>query len=108
MIFPVPASFRSMVEKAGFIQYVRHAFQLAGFEIVGHGPSIDLDDNGFEFVRTITLQHMQAGYSVRMIESQDLIEMNGGHPKAEQIIALYGRPVSYEHDAYRAFLKRYH
>ena len=99
-------SFEKLVSRAGFVQYVKHAFQIAGFEIIGHGPSIDLDERGFEFLRTLTLRHVKAGYDVRIVEPDDLIEANGGHPKTEQIIAMYARPVSYEHDGYRYFLRR--
>jgi len=88
--------FERMVARAGFVQYVKSAYYLGGYEIVKYGPSIDLDANGLEFLRTLTLRHVKQKYEIRIVEPEDLIEANGGHPKVEQIVAIYGHPVSYE------------
>lgn len=91
--------FEHFVTRASFVQYVKSAYYLGGYEIVKYGPSIDLDPNGFEFLRTLTLRHVKSQYEIRIVLPEDLIEANGGHPKVEQIIGMYGAPVSYERES---------
>lgn len=87
--------FDRLVARAGFVQYVKSAYYLGGYEI-RTGPSIDLDADGLEFLRTLILRHVKQKYEMRIILPEDLIDINGGHPKVEQIIKIYGSPVSYE------------
>lgn len=100
----VPELFRHWFERPGFVRYIKHAYWIGGHDVVGRG-GIDLDEYGLEWVRTLTLRDRKTNIEMRIIDPQDLSVIVGPYPTDEQVVAMYGRPLGYEHDAYEQFLK---
>jgi hypothetical protein len=108
----VPELFRHWFERPGFVRYVKHpywisghhAYWIGGYDVVGRG-GIDLDEYGLEWVRTLTLRDRKTNIEMRIIDPQDLRVIVGPYPTDEQVVAMYGPPLGYEHDAYAQFLK---
>jgi len=95
-----------MVTKPGFVQYVRHAYWVAGYEIISRGY-LDLDEHGLDWVRTLNLRDRKYGIEFQIIDPQDLSVIVGPYPSEDQVIWMYGKPLGYEHQGYDYFRKNY-
>ena len=100
----IPESVREWFTNPGFVQYVKHAYWIGGYEVVSRG-TLQLDDDGLDWVRTLNLRDRKYGIEFRIIDPQDLSVIIGPYPSEDQVIAMYGKPVWYEHEAYAEFLK---
>ena len=91
----IPQRFQAMLSRPGFIQYVKSAYYLGGYEVTP-GINISLDEEGLEWVRTLDLTHQKQGYTMRVVDPQDLEVLVGPNPKPELVRAMYGPEVKYE------------
>ena len=69
-------------------EYVRHALQLGGYEII---PNVKLKIDDERFVRTFNLVH-QDGHEFRIIDPRDFCIIMEPHPTAQEIRDYYGTP----------------
>jgi hypothetical protein len=69
---PVPIDFAAWRRpRPQYEVHVRHQFELGGFD-VSPGASIDLDEFGLSFLRTLVLDSRAIKVKYRMIDPQDL------------------------------------
>lgn len=89
----IPESIRISFSKAGFIQYVRHAYYVGGYDIIPN-VGIDIDDKGLEWVRTFNLRDRQSGIEFRVVEPEDLLTviMKSDERLNELTLKWYGTP----------------
>ena len=83
----IPESIRQWLTKPGYVQYVRHAYAIGGYEILPN-IGLDLDEHGLEWVRTFNLINRKTGVEYRMIEPEDLCSVI---VRAEERICKYYR-----------------
>jgi hypothetical protein len=88
--FLIPRGYQLSVFAPGVAisEYVRHALQLGGYEII---PNVKLKIDGERFVRTCNLRH-QDGHEFRMIDPRDYRIITEPHPTAQEIRDYYGMP----------------
>lgn len=78
--------------RPGFVQKIKSAFWLGGYELVqGALTGIDLDEEGLDWVRVLNLRH-QSGYVMQIIDPRDLHQIVGEYPSEAQVRAMYGYP----------------
>jgi hypothetical protein len=80
------------INRPGYQLKVRHQFEIGGFE-VKHGPSIELDPMGLEWMRTLQLSSREVGNEFRMIRFDDLDVILPGFPgpSPEMLTKMYGK-----------------
>ena len=88
--FLIPRGYQLSVFAPGvaIAEYVRHALQLGGYEIL---PNVKLKIDDERFVRTSNLCH-QDGHEFRMIDPRDYRIIMEPHPTAQEIRDYYGTP----------------
>jgi len=87
----IPESVRRLFTRPGFVRYVRHAYELGGYDVIPN-VSIDLDERGLEFVRTFNLRDRCNGTEFRLIYPDDLVHQLTDYDM--RISALYRLPGS--------------
>ena len=91
----VPEFIRQWYQKPGFVQYVKHAYWIGGYDIIPNA-GLDIDDLGLDWVRTFNLRNRQSGLEFRVIHPEDMHVIVGPYPSEETVIEMYGPPVRYE------------
>jgi hypothetical protein len=86
----IPRSYQLSVFAPGIAiaEYVRHAYQLSGYEII---PNAKLKIDDERRVRTFNLRHCD-GHEFRMIEPRDFRIIMEPHPTTQEIRDYYGTP----------------
>ena len=86
----IPRSYLLSVFAPGIAiaEYVRHAYQLGGYEIL---PNVKLKIDDQRRVRTFNLLHRD-GHEFRIIDPRDYWIIMEPHPTAQEIRDYYGTP----------------
>lgn len=87
----VPQIIAGLRARPGFVQYVRHAYSVAGYDIVPN-VGLALDDLGLEWVRTFNLRERKTGVEFRVIDPEDLHVLVDVRPTDDDVRRMYGWP----------------
>jgi hypothetical protein len=95
-ILPTITYARDVALRAAYYFHIPHVYHLGGFQLYG-APGIDLDKLGLDWVRTNVVFSQRDRIGYRVVHHEDLTALLGhDFPSEEQVIAMYGNPVSYE------------